>query len=168
MPAVRLLVSTRMATLLKTLTGVKYDGTRQLLDLLVNLLSKWLRRARFHTWAASAASSAPARGFSLSLPSNSQSSTPTTSPMLRPYGIDKASYVYGHVLQMISHIFKFAVEKARDVFDLNWSKVLTYICHLGGFEEELCSKLKRKCCGSTSLKIETGRSRVPAQAFQGS
>ena len=25
------------------MTGVKYDGTRQLHDLLVNLLSKWLR-----------------------------------------------------------------------------------------------------------------------------
>ena len=28
------------------MTGVKYDGTRQLQDLLVNLLSKWLRGAR--------------------------------------------------------------------------------------------------------------------------
>ena len=35
-----------MATLLKTVTDVKYDGTRQLHDLLVNLLSKWLRRAK--------------------------------------------------------------------------------------------------------------------------
>ena len=35
-----------MATLLRTVTGVKYDGTRQLHDLLVNLLPKWLRRAK--------------------------------------------------------------------------------------------------------------------------
>ena len=35
-----------MATRLKTMTGVKYDDIRQLHDLLVNLLSKWLRRAK--------------------------------------------------------------------------------------------------------------------------
>ena len=29
---------------MKTVTGVKYGGTRQLHDLLVNLLSKWLHR----------------------------------------------------------------------------------------------------------------------------
>ena len=28
------------------MTGVKYNGTRQLHDLLVNILSKWLRRAK--------------------------------------------------------------------------------------------------------------------------
>ena len=46
MPTVRLLGSTRMAILFKTLTGVKHDGARRLHDLLVNLLSKWLRRAK--------------------------------------------------------------------------------------------------------------------------
>ena len=35
-----------MATPLKTDTGVKYDGTRQLHDLSVDLLSKWHRRAK--------------------------------------------------------------------------------------------------------------------------
>ena len=35
-----------MATLPKTVTGVKYDGTRQLHDPLAILLSKWLRRAK--------------------------------------------------------------------------------------------------------------------------
>ena len=30
----------------KTVTGVKHDGTRRLQDLLVDLLSKWLRRAK--------------------------------------------------------------------------------------------------------------------------
>ena len=35
-----------MDILLKTVTGVKHDGIRRLHDLLVNLLSKWLRRAK--------------------------------------------------------------------------------------------------------------------------
>ena len=35
-----------MAIHLKTETGVKHDGIRRLHDLLVNLLSKWLRRAK--------------------------------------------------------------------------------------------------------------------------
>ena len=35
-----------MAILLKTVTGVKHGGIRRLHDLLVNLLSKWLRRAQ--------------------------------------------------------------------------------------------------------------------------
>ena len=35
-----------MATHLKTVTGVKYGGIRQIHDLLANLLSKWLRRAK--------------------------------------------------------------------------------------------------------------------------
>ena len=35
-----------MAIPLKTVTGVKHDGIRRLLDLLVNLLSKWLHRAK--------------------------------------------------------------------------------------------------------------------------
>ena len=39
-------MSARIATLLKTLTGVKYGGIKQLHDLLVDLLSKWLRRAK--------------------------------------------------------------------------------------------------------------------------
>ena len=34
-----------MATLQKNVTGVKHDGTRQLHDLPVNMLSEWLRRA---------------------------------------------------------------------------------------------------------------------------
>ena len=35
---------------IKTVTGVKHDGIRRLHDLLVNLLSKWLRRAKItHT-----------------------------------------------------------------------------------------------------------------------
>ena len=39
-----------MATFLKSVTGVKYGGIRQLHDLLVNLLSKWLRRPKItHT-----------------------------------------------------------------------------------------------------------------------
>ena len=46
MPTVRLLGSTRMAILSKTATSVKHDGTRRLHDLLANLLSKWLRRAK--------------------------------------------------------------------------------------------------------------------------
>ena len=46
MPTDRLLGSTRMAILLKTVTGVKHGGTRQLHVLFVNLLSKWLRRAK--------------------------------------------------------------------------------------------------------------------------
>ena len=46
MPAVRPPVSTRVVTRLKTLTGVKHDDIRQLHDLLVNLLSKWLRLAK--------------------------------------------------------------------------------------------------------------------------
>ena len=35
-----------MAIFLKTGAGVKYDGTRQLHDLPVDLYSKWLRRAK--------------------------------------------------------------------------------------------------------------------------
>ena len=35
-----------MAILMKTVTSAKHDGTRQLHDLLGNLLSKWLRRAK--------------------------------------------------------------------------------------------------------------------------
>ena len=35
-----------MAALLKTVTGVEYEGIRKLRDLPVNLLSKWLRRAK--------------------------------------------------------------------------------------------------------------------------
>ena len=35
-----------MATLFKTATGVKYDGSRQLHDFFANLLSLWLRRAK--------------------------------------------------------------------------------------------------------------------------
>ena len=39
-----------MAILLKTVTGVKHGGIRRLRELLVNLLSKWLRRAKItHT-----------------------------------------------------------------------------------------------------------------------
>ena len=35
-----------MAIILKNVTGVKHAGIRQLHDLLVSLLSKWLRRAK--------------------------------------------------------------------------------------------------------------------------
>ena len=39
-------MSARMAALLKTVMGVKYGGTMQLQNLLVNLLLKWLRWAK--------------------------------------------------------------------------------------------------------------------------
>ena len=81
-----------MAILLKTVTGVKHDGTGQLQDLLANLLSKWLRRAKIpHMGSAGGFKSALARGSSLSSSTNSQSSTPKALPMPRPNGSDRAS-----------------------------------------------------------------------------
>ena len=56
MRTVRQPESTRMATLLKTVTGVKYDGTRQLND-----LQSGTTGPRSRTWAAPVASSAPYR-----------------------------------------------------------------------------------------------------------
>ena len=74
-----------MAILLKAVKGVKHDGTRRLNDLLVYLLSKWLRQARIphmggvggfkHIW------------FVNQLPKLDLK----TPPMPRNYGTDRAS-----------------------------------------------------------------------------
>ena len=65
----------------------KYGDIRQLQDLPISLLSKWLRRFKNpHMGAAQVATNAPARGTSPSSTTDSTSSTPTALSMPRPGG----------------------------------------------------------------------------------
>ena len=52
-----------MAILLKIMTGVKHDGTRELHHLLVNLLSKWLPRAKIPHMGGVGGSKRNCKGF---------------------------------------------------------------------------------------------------------
>ena len=69
---------------LKTVTGVKYDGARQLHDLLANQLSKWLRRAKIPHMGGAGVFKRICKGLFTEFANNSKSSTPTTLPMPRP------------------------------------------------------------------------------------
>ena len=72
------------------------------------------------------------------------------------------SCVYGHVLQMISGLIMFAVQKARDVFELNrgveWRRRYVTRAVRGNLP---CSKLKRLLQSTVCRWV-----RVPAQASQ--
>ena len=81
-----------MAILLKTVTGVKYDGTRQLQDPLANLLSKWLRRAEIPHISGVGSFKRTCKGLFTDFANQLPELDPTTLAMPRPYASDKAPF----------------------------------------------------------------------------
>ena len=80
-----------MAILLQNVTGVKHDGIRRLHDLLLKLLSTWLRRAKIKHVGGVGGFKHTCKGFFTEFANQLPKLDPNTPPMPRTYGTERAS-----------------------------------------------------------------------------